>query len=177
MHQLQFFRASGRLPRRFFWIGVLLLLILLSCAVFVSVLLAGVARSATGSETVSFAVFAVLGGLSILAGLYSLTCLMSQRLHDFGRPGIWALGFYALLAVGIAGIRIGGIAGASSSSAPGQATRHTISMVIRYQHRFRLTRSSDPLAPRHTEIEIIKNLYIYRGEYSVDENHLKDDAK
>ena len=111
MHQLQFFRASGRLPRRFFWIGVLLLLILLSCAVFVSVLLAGVARSATGSETVSF-VFAVLGGLSILAGLYSLTCLMSQRLHDFGRPGIWALGFYALLAVGIAGIRIGGIAGA-----------------------------------------------------------------
>lgn len=88
MHQLQFFRASGRLPRRFFWIGVLLLLILLSCAVFVSVLLAGVARSATGSETVSFAVFAVLGGLSILAGLYSLTCLMSQRLHDFGRPGI-----------------------------------------------------------------------------------------
>ena len=52
MHQLQFFRASGRLPRRFFWIGVLLLLILLSCAVFVSVLLAGVARSATGSETV-----------------------------------------------------------------------------------------------------------------------------
>lgn len=41
MHQLQFFRASGRLPRRFFWIGVLLLLILLSCAVFVSVLLAG----------------------------------------------------------------------------------------------------------------------------------------
>ena len=112
MHQLQFFRASGRLPRRFFWSGVLLLLILLSCAVFVSVLLAGVARSATGSETVSFAVFAVLGGLSILAGLYSLTCLMSQRLHDFGRPGIWALGFYALLAVGIAGIRIGGIAGA-----------------------------------------------------------------
>ena len=81
MHQLQFFRASGRLPRRFFWIGVLLLLILLSCAVFVSVLLAGVARSATGSETVSFAVFAVLGGLSILAGLYSLTCLMSQRLR------------------------------------------------------------------------------------------------
>ena len=85
---------------------------LLSCAVFVSVLLADVARSATGSETASFAVFAGLGGLSIAAGLYSLTCLMSQRLHDAGMPGPWALGFYALLALGIAGIRFGGIAGA-----------------------------------------------------------------
>ena len=79
---------------------------------FVSVLLADVARSATGSETASFAVFAGLGGLSIAAGLHSLTCLMSQRLHDAGMPGPWALGFYALLALGIAGIRFGGIAGA-----------------------------------------------------------------
>ena len=104
MHQLQFFRTSGRLPRRFFLDR--------RPASPDPPLLADVARSATGSETASFAVFAGLGGLSIAAGLYSLTCLMSQRLHDAGMPGPWALGFYALLALGIAGIRFGGIAGA-----------------------------------------------------------------
>jgi uncharacterized membrane protein YhaH (DUF805 family) len=100
-----FLTADGRIGKRDFWIGFLI--------VFVG--------------TMALSMVPVLGGLAVLASHYPTICLTSKRLHDFGRSGWlsavpYALAFVTLIVGALTGgMALLGIVVASETAAAGAA--------------------------------------------------------
>ena len=95
-----FLSAKGRIGQKDFWIGFLIL--------FVAGIVLGM--------------IPFLGMIIGLALIYPMVCVLSKRLHDFGKTGWLAAVPYAIFAVGMVIVMIAGGAamfGAASGSAAG----------------------------------------------------------
>ncbi len=105
------FRISGRSPRKHYWIGMLVFLVLSTLVEAIWSALWGV----TVTEEAWVIADTVLVGAYLL--LYVLLCCLTvRRLHDIGRSGWWILFFFVPLLGWFANLVLGFLASSEGSN-------------------------------------------------------------
>lgn len=108
------FRVSGRSPRKHYWLGLLVFLVLTSIIEVMWGALLGVSMTEEAWMLADASLLAVYLLIYVL-----LCCLTVRRLHDIGRSGWWILFFFVPLIGWIANLVLGFVAGNEGDNAYG----------------------------------------------------------